>query len=167
MRKFEGFSSNVWFAKCIWYTTEISSNSMNTSQFPGIREAFNPYAVLHLIPVGVGEVKIQGLESGLFLAMNPKGNLYAETDDSNEATIFLESSNGYYLNYLSKKYAHMGWHVGVTKQGRAKNGSKTWYPWGQKAIQFVSRKAYDEPHPLRWVNYDDWVSIKAQIVTEL
>lgn len=120
-------------------------------RIPGIREAFNPYAVLHLIPVGVGEVKIQGLESGLFLAMNPKGNLYAETDDSNEATIFLETSNGYYLNYLSKKYAHMGWHVGVTKQGRAKNGNKTWYPWGQKAIQFVARKAYDEPHPLRYM----------------
>lgn len=116
----------------------------------GIREAFNPYAVLHLIPVGVGEVKIQGLESGLFLAMNPKGNLYAETDDSNEATIFLESSNGYYLNYLSKKYAHMGWHVGITQQGRAKNGKKTWYPWGQNAIQFVARKPYDEPHPLRY-----------------
>ena len=76
-------------------------------------------------------------------------------------------SGGYYLNYLSKKYAHMGWYVGITKQGRAKNGKKTFYPWGQKAIQFVSRKAYDEPHPLRWVNYDDWVSIKAQIVTEL
>jgi fibroblast growth factor 1 len=59
------------------------------------------------------------------------------------------SSGGYYLNYLSKKYAHLGWYVGITKEGRAKNGKKTFYPWGQKAIQFVSRKAYDEPHPLR------------------
>ena len=81
-----------------------------------------------------------------------KGNMYAEPDDTNEATIFLESSSGgYYLNYLSKKYAHLGWYVGITKEGRAKNGKKTFYPWGQKAIQFVSRKAYDEPHPLRWV----------------
>ena len=100
--------------------------------------------------MGVGEVKIQGVESGLYLAMNAKGNLYAESDDSSEATVFLESSSGYYLHYLSKKYAHMGWHVGITQQGRAKNGKKTWYPWGQKAIQFVARKAYDEPHPLRY-----------------
>lgn len=120
-----------------------------TSFHLGIRDAFDPRAVLQLIPIGVGEVKIQGLESGLYLAMNAKGSLYAEPDDSNEATIFLESSNGYYLHYLSKKYAHLGWYVGITKAGRAKNANKTWYPWGQKAIQFVSRKPYDEPHPLR------------------
>lgn len=105
--------------------------------------------MLELIPVGVGEVKIQGVESGLYLAMNVSGQLYAEPDATNEATIFYESSNGYYLHYLSKKYAHMGWYVGITQEGRAKNGKKTFYPWGQKAIQFVSRKAYDEPHPLR------------------
>ena len=62
--------------------------------FVGIRDAFDPKAVLQLIPVGVGEVKIQGLESGLYLAMNSKGNLYAEPDDSNDATVFLESSSG-------------------------------------------------------------------------
>jgi len=118
----------------------------------GIRDAFDPKAVLQLIPLGVGEVRVQGLESGLYLAMNSKGNMYAEPDDTNEATIFLESSSGgYYLNYLSKKYAHLGWYVGITKEGRAKNGKKTFYPWGQKAIQFVSRKAYDEPHPLRQI----------------
>ena len=77
------------------------------------------------------------------------GKLYAEEDESNDATVFLETSNGYYLNYLSKKYAHFGWYVGLTKEGRAKSGRKTWHPWGQKAIQFVPRKAYDEPHPLR------------------
>ena len=65
--------------------------------------------------MGVGEVRIRGLESGLYLAMNTKGKLYAEPDDTNDATVFLESSNGYYLNYLSKKYAHFGWHVGITK----------------------------------------------------
>ena len=60
----------------------------------GIRDAFDPQAVLQLIPLGVGEVKIQGLESGLYLAMNSKGNLYAEPDESNDATVFLESSSG-------------------------------------------------------------------------
>ena len=134
----------------------------------GVREAFSPHAVLQLKPVGVGEVKIQGLESGLYLAMNSKGQLYAEEvkysfkrpfhflnlmifqDETNEATVFIESSNGHYLIYLSKKFAHHGWYVGITKEGRGKNGKKTWYPWGQKAIQFVSRKPYAEPHPLRF-----------------
>ena len=44
--------------------------------------------------------------------------------------------------YCSKKFAHMGWYVGITKTGDAKNGSRTWYPWGQKAVLFLSRKPY-------------------------
>ena len=115
----------------------------------GLRDAFDPRAVLQLIPVGVGEVRIQGVESGLYLAMSPKGKLFASDSMSDDATVFYERSTGFYLTYLSKKYAHMGWHVGITQEGQAKHGSKTWYPWGQKAIQFVARKAYDEPHPLR------------------
>ena len=45
----------------------------NVSFLSGIRDAFDPKAVLQLIPLGVGEVRIQGLESGLYLAMNSKG----------------------------------------------------------------------------------------------
>ena len=30
-----------------------------------------------------------------------------------------------------------------------KNGRKTWYPWGQKAIRFVARKPSPEPHPVK------------------
>ena len=44
--------------------------------------------------MGVGEVKIQGVESRLYLAMNSKGQLYAEDDESNDATIFLGMSIG-------------------------------------------------------------------------
>ena len=47
----------------------------NVSYLLGIRDAFDPKAVLQLIPLGVGEVRIQGLESGLFLAMNSKGGV--------------------------------------------------------------------------------------------
>ena len=45
----------------------------------GIRDAFDPTAVLQLIPLGVGEVRIQGLESGLYLAMNSKGGVISES----------------------------------------------------------------------------------------
>lgn len=30
-----------------------------------------------------------------------------------------------------------------------KNGRKTWYPWGQKAIFFVQRKPFSDPQPLK------------------
>ena len=36
--------------------------------------------------------------------------------------------------YLSAKFAHHGWYVGLTKAGKAKKGHRTWS--GQKAIKF-------------------------------
>ena len=51
--------------------------------------------------------------------------------------------------YSSKKFSHFGWYVGIKRSGVTKNGRLTWYPWGQKAIQFVARKPYATPHPLR------------------
>jgi len=57
-------------------------------------------------------------------------------------------TNVLHLNF-SKKYSHFGWYIGIKKSGLGKNGQSTWYPWGQKAIQFVARKPYATPHPLR------------------
>ena len=48
----------------------------------------------------VGEVRIKGLETGLYLAMNAEGRLYTEEDPKNESTIFIESAEGHYLTYL-------------------------------------------------------------------
>ena len=48
----------------------------------------------------VGEVRIKGLETGLYLAMNAEGRLYTEEDPKNESTIFIESTEGHYLTYL-------------------------------------------------------------------
>ena len=53
--------------------------------------------------------------------------------------------------FHSKKYAHGGWYVGVKKNGEVKNGRKTWQPWGQKAILFVSRRAFAKAHPLKQI----------------
>ena len=39
----------------------------------------------------VGEVRIKGLESGLYLGMDSKGRLYTESDPENESTIFIET----------------------------------------------------------------------------
>ena len=48
-------------------------------------------------------------------------------------------SQGQYYVYLSAQYAHLGWHVGLTKSGKAKKGQKTAYPANQKAIQFLRK----------------------------
>lgn len=46
---------------------------------------------------------------------------------------------GPYYVYLSAKFAHHGWHVGLTKAGKAKKGQRTAHPPGQKAIQFMRK----------------------------
>ena len=53
---------------------------------------------------------------------------------------------GQYYVYLNAQYAHLGWHVGLTKSGKAKKGHRTTYPFGQKAIQFT-RKPIVTPTP--------------------
>ena len=46
--------------------------------------------------------------------------------------------------YLSVRFAHFGWYVGIQRSGKAKTGQKTWHPTNQKAIQFVRKLAYNQ-----------------------
>eukprot|EP00095_Tigriopus_kingsejongensis_P007514 maker-scaffold103_size370364-snap-gene-1.19 protein:Tk07514 transcript:maker-scaffold103_size370364-snap-gene-1.19-mRNA-1 annotation:"heparin-binding growth factor 1" len=117
----------------------------------GVREAFHPNAVLEVIAINVGEVQLRGVETGIYLAMTEEGKLFGEPDPTQESTVFLESTHHSYLIYLSKKYSHMGWHVGLKRNGEAKNGKLTLHPWGQKAILFSPRVAFAEHHPLRLI----------------
>ena len=58
--------------------------------------------MLELSPANleVGEVRIKGLETGLYLGMDSEGRLYTESDPTNESTVFIESAEGHYLTYL-------------------------------------------------------------------
>ncbi|KAE8745160.1 hypothetical protein FOCC_FOCC008226 [Frankliniella occidentalis] len=67
--------------------------------------------------------------------MNRQGKLYGQANVRQEGTVFVEVMLGQYNTYLSRKFAHVGWYVGLKKNGRQKAGQKT--AWGQKAIQFL------------------------------
>ena len=41
----------------------------------GVRDAFSPHAVLELISVSVGEVRIRSVETGLYLSMGSDGKV--------------------------------------------------------------------------------------------
>ena len=56
-----------------------------------------------------------------------------------ETNYYIYLSQGQYYVYLSAQYAHLGWHVGLTKSGKAKKGQKTAYPVNQKAVQFLRK----------------------------
>ncbi|XP_008196985.1 fibroblast growth factor 1 [Tribolium castaneum] len=86
-----------------------------------------------------GHVRIKGLLTNLYVAMDPKGRLYGEPDMTDNSTIFIEAFQGSYNTYLSLKYAHLGWYIGIKKSGKFKRGPKTKY--GQKAIKFLPRRS--------------------------
>jgi fibroblast growth factor 1 len=97
-------------------------------------------AFLELISAGYpGHVRIKGLLTNLYVAMDKKGRLYGEPDMMEDSTIFIESFQGSYNTYLSLKHAHLGWYLGIKKSGKYKRGSKTKY--GQKAISFLPRRS--------------------------
>ncbi len=74
----------------------------------GVREAFNLHAVIECLPSdAVGEVRIRGVETGLFLAMDSSGRLYGEEDPSNNNTVFVEKQHDHYLTYL--RYSIYPW----------------------------------------------------------
>ncbi|XP_073990722.1 fibroblast growth factor 1-like [Rhodnius prolixus] len=104
----------------------------------GDNDDSNPYAIMEFTSAGFGEVKIRGIQANLYLAFNKKGQLYGEIDPFEEATIFRESLLNSWNIYLSKKYEHLNWYVGIKKSGKSKNGQLT--KLGQKAIQFLPRR---------------------------
>lgn len=64
--------------------------------------------------------------------------VYFQADSTAEEITFIEEFQGSYNTYLSLKYSHMGWYIGIKKSGKFKKGPKTKY--GQKAIQFLPRR---------------------------
>ncbi|KAG7165545.1 Fibroblast growth factor 1-like [Homarus americanus] len=85
----------------------------------GTREFYNIYAILEVRAVGKGEVQPNELK---------------------ENTVWVETLSGAFFNYLNKKYAHLGWYLGIKKSGKGKKGHKTEY--GQRAVQFLPRHPY-------------------------
>jgi len=55
---------------------------------------------LTTLGLGVGEVRILGLESNLYLAFNGDGQLYGEKDNTADGSVFMEKMHGNYLIYL-------------------------------------------------------------------
>lgn len=116
----------------------------NLAVFPagtvyGTREPYNRYAILELSSHDIGEVRIRGVETGLYICMDAEGNVYAKKDRLAEDGIFYEIYEGGYNNYLSKLNKEKGWYLGIKKSGVPKPGHRT--ARGQKAVQFLPRAA--------------------------
>ncbi|CAH0564175.1 unnamed protein product [Brassicogethes aeneus] len=105
----------------------------------GTKDDNDLHTFMELMPGGgPGLVKIQGMLTNLFVAMNHRGKLYGERDPSSQKIIFIEEFQGSYTTYKSKRYERRNWYIGIKKNGNFKSGRKTKY--GQKAISFLPRR---------------------------
>lgn len=106
----------------------------------GTRDDNDLHSLLEIITAGIpGHVRIQGILTKLFVSMDGRGRLYGEPNMMEEGTVFIENFQGSYNTYLSRKYSHLGWYLGIKKSGKFKKGSQTTYR--QKAVLFLPRRS--------------------------
>ncbi|XP_033326129.1 fibroblast growth factor 1 [Megalopta genalis] len=108
----------------------------NSGRVQGLSGTNEPHALFHIIPVSFGIIRMQSIETDLYVAFNKKGRLYGERNVNKDNTEWEQWNVGSYDAFRSRKYANHGWWIGIKKNGRAKPGQKT--RWGQKAIQFLA-----------------------------
>ncbi|XP_010211028.1 PREDICTED: fibroblast growth factor 1 [Tinamus guttatus] len=101
----------------------------------GTRDRSDPHVRLQLSARSAGEVYIRGAASGLYLAMDPGGRLYAAQLPSDECLFLERLEENHYNTYVSKVHAEQRWFVGLKKDGSSKAGPRT--HGGQKAILFL------------------------------
>ncbi|KAL1422679.1 hypothetical protein MTO96_003765 [Rhipicephalus appendiculatus] len=105
----------------------------------GTQEHFAENAILELLSHDIGQVRIRGVETGLFVCMDAEGRVYAKKNRMDEEGIFYEMYEGGYNLYLSKLNKDKGWYLGIKKSGVPKPGPRT--ARGQKAVMFIPRAA--------------------------
>ncbi|CAG9812664.1 unnamed protein product [Phaedon cochleariae] len=106
----------------------------------GTEDENDMHTYLEVVSAGYSShVKIRGLLTNLFIATNKRGALYGEVDPMEESTVYIESFQGSYNAYLSRKYAHLGWYIALKRNGKQKRGHKTRY--GQRAVKFLPKRS--------------------------
>ncbi|KAF5270599.1 hypothetical protein FQA39_LY01337 [Lamprigera yunnana] len=106
----------------------------------GSRDDNDLHTHLEIISAGYpGHVRIQGILTKLHVGMDEKGRLYGEPNVMDDSTVFIEAFQGSYNTYLSRKYAHLGWYLGIKKSGKFKKGPKTTFK--QNAVLFLPRRS--------------------------
>ncbi|XP_028816740.1 putative fibroblast growth factor 1 [Denticeps clupeoides] len=104
----------------------------------GTRGDGDPHSVLRIKAVRTGLVVIEGIQSGLYLCMDAAGKLYGSPAVLDECYFLEKLEENHYNTYMSQKYK---WYVGLKKNGRPKDGTKTHI--GQKGIFFLPREVAD------------------------